>query len=151
MTTFDNLACVPEGKYDPKHPWMGNYRRVEFKEGIPYYPPRRLNTTKPRRGRTYDWCHSSLLDEENIRDPRQQLCHPPSSHIAGEDVELIRKIRARSRSYPSEVSVIPEGYLGIRKEEKFIFSDGTIYYLTSTWIPDHNTQRRRSSAVQTEP
>ena len=29
MMTSDNLSCVPEGEYDPEHPWMGgDYRRV---------------------------------------------------------------------------------------------------------------------------
>ncbi|VDI15531.1 Hypothetical predicted protein [Mytilus galloprovincialis] len=137
--------------YDPERPWMdGDKRRVEFREEIDFYPPRRIQMTATGRGRLYDWSHLGVPTQETLNDPRFQLCCPPSSYLSGEDAELIRRIRSRARTAEIDARVVPDGYLGLLKEEKAVLPDGTVYILKSTWIPDPSVTRRRNTATQTE-
>ncbi|CAG2253305.1 unnamed protein product [Mytilus edulis] len=117
--------------YDPEKPEMDR-REVIFKEEILFYPPRKIDLNS-RYGRTYDWSHLQLPSEEYRDDPRLQLSCPPSSYLKNEDATLVRKIRNKAREFSTEVKVIPDGYLGVRKEEKVIFPDGTIYNLSSNF------------------
>ncbi|CAG2208730.1 unnamed protein product [Mytilus edulis] len=142
---------IVEG-YDPEMPWIdGDKRRVEFREEIELYPPRRIQMTATGRGRLYDWSHLGVPTQETLNDPRLQLCcPPPSSYLSGEDAELIRRIRSRARTAEIDARVVPDGYLGLLKEEKAVLPDGTVYVLKSTWIPDPSVRRRRNTATQTE-
>ncbi|VDI78349.1 Hypothetical predicted protein [Mytilus galloprovincialis] len=137
--------------YDPERPWMdGDKRRVEFREEIDFYPPRRIQMTATGRGRLYDWSHLGVPTQETLNDPRFQLCCPLSYYLSGEDAELIRRIRSRARTAEIDARVVPDGYLGLLKEEKAVLPDGTVYILKSTWIPDPSVTRRRNTATQTE-
>lgn len=134
--------------YDPEKPGMDR-REVIFKEEIPFYPPRKIDLNS-RYGRTYDWSHLQLPSEECRDDPRLQLSCPPSSYIKNEDATWVRKIRNKAREFNTEIKVVPDGYLGVKKEEKVILPDGTIYLLTSTWIPDPEIVKRRNMGIQTD-
>ncbi|CAC5419107.1 unnamed protein product [Mytilus coruscus] len=69
--------------YDLERPWIdGDKRQVEFREEIPFYPPRRIQLTSTCRGRLYDWSHQEVLTQESLNDPRFQLCCPPSSYMS---------------------------------------------------------------------
>ncbi|CAC5405187.1 unnamed protein product [Mytilus coruscus] len=134
--------------YDPENPEMDR-REVIFKEEIPFYPPRKIDVNS-RYGKTYDWSHLQLPSQECRDDPRLQLCCPPSNYLKNEDANWVNKIRKRAREFSTEIKVIPDGYLGVRKEEKVILPDGTIYMLSSTWIPDPEVVKRRNVGVQTD-
>ncbi|CAC5405175.1 unnamed protein product [Mytilus coruscus] len=123
--------------YDPENPEMDR-REVIFKEEIPFYPPRKIDVNS-RYGKTYDWSHLQLPSQE-CRD-----------HMAKfGDANWVNKIRKRASEFSTEIRVIPDGYLGVRKEEKVILPDGTIYMLSSTWIPDPEVVKRRNVGVQTD-
>ncbi|CAG2208742.1 unnamed protein product [Mytilus edulis] len=54
-------------EYDPKRPWMdGAKRRVEFREEIAFYLPRRIQMTATGRGRLYDWSHPGVPTQETL-------------------------------------------------------------------------------------
>ncbi|VDI28134.1 Hypothetical predicted protein [Mytilus galloprovincialis] len=91
-----------------------------------------------------------LPSEECRDDPRLQLSCPPSSYIKNEDATWVKKIRNKAREFNTEIKVVPDGYLGVKKEEKVILPDGTIYLLTSTWIPDPEIWKRRNMGIQTD-
>ncbi|CAG2241056.1 unnamed protein product [Mytilus edulis] len=111
--------------YDPEEPGMDR-REVIFKEEIPFYPPRKIDLNS-RYGRTYDWSHLQLPN-----------------------ATWVKKIRNKAREFNTEIKVVPDGYLGVKKEEKVILPDGTIYLLTSTWIPDPEILKRRNMGIQTD-
>ncbi|CAG2219637.1 EIF3D [Mytilus edulis] len=93
--------------YDPEMPWIdGDKRRVEFREEIEFYPPRRIQMTATGRGRLYDWSHLGVPTQETLNDPRFQLCSPPSSYLSGEDAELIRRLRYRCYKLGNDIELI---------------------------------------------
>ncbi|CAC5405163.1 unnamed protein product [Mytilus coruscus] len=124
-------------------------REVIFKEEIPFYPPRKIDVNS-RYGKTYDLSHLQLPSQECRDDPRLQLSCLPSNYLKNEDANWVNKINKRARDFSTEIKVIPDGYLGVRKEEKVILPDGTIYMLSSTWIPDPEVVKRRNVGVQTD-
>lgn len=48
-------------------------------------------------------------------------------------------------------SVLPYGYGCVKKEEKVVFPDGTIYMLSSSWVADPRIVAMKSEAVQATP
>ncbi|CAC5376179.1 unnamed protein product [Mytilus coruscus] len=124
-TKIATPASLKVEPYDPENPEMDR-REVIFKEEIPFYPPRKIDVNS-RYGKTYDWSHLQLPSQECRDDPRLQLSCPQSNYLKNEDANWVNKIRKRAREFSTEIKVIPDGYLGVRKEEKVILPDGTIY------------------------
>lgn len=75
---------------------------------------------------------------------------PPSAFLHSTKGNYIHTIRDRakdSRTYSS--SVIPFGYAGVRKEEKVVFPDGTVYYLSALWMADPQLSTNVTVETQT--
>jgi hypothetical protein len=51
---------------------------------------------------------------------------------------MIRNRAMDNQTYSS--SVIPFGYVGVKKEEKVVFPDGTVYFLSAFWMADPQLQ-----------
>ena len=66
---------------------------------------------------------------------RSRFQAPPSAFIHSTKANSVRMIRNRAmdnQTYSS--SVIPFGYVGVKKEEKVVFPDGTVYFLSAFWM-----------------
>lgn len=76
---------------------------------------------------------------------------PPSSFDASKTGKLIQNIRKEAvKSSTYQGSVIPYGYNCVRKEEKVVLPDGTVYVLTATWVADPTISARRTIGVQVD-
>ena len=101
--------------YDPESPAM---------EDVPYIPTRGIWGDGSEAG-----SYAALA-----RDPRLFAVDAPSSHHPGEAGHHIRPLRRQARSGAMTVSVMPAGGV-IHRVERACLPDGTIYQLSSSYVP----------------
>jgi hypothetical protein len=81
---------------------------------------------------------------------RSRFQAPPSAFIHSTKANSVRMIRNRAmdnQTYSS--SVIPFGYVGVKKEEKVVFPDGTVYFLSAFWMADPQLSTNITMETQT--
>ena len=98
---------------------------------------------------------SSHLVLPNVTTVQEGKIHnrflaPPSSYQTTNDAAIVRYIRSKAiRSENYKGSVIPYGYAGVKKEEKVVFPDGTVYYLSAFWMADPQLSTNMTVETQT--
>ena len=76
---------------------------------------------------------------------------PPSSFQTTNDAAIVRSIRSQAvRSIDYKGFVIPSGYDGVKKEERAVLPDGTVYYLSAFWMADPQLSFNFAQETQTE-
>jgi hypothetical protein len=89
----------------------------------------------------------TVAEEESTRSRFQA---PPSAFIHSTKANYVRTIRNRAmdrQTYSS--SVISFGYGGVKKEEKVVFPDGTVYYISAFWMADPQLSTNITVETQT--
>ncbi|CAC5383220.1 unnamed protein product [Mytilus coruscus] len=113
----------------------------------------------PKRQRTVDYrsekdsSHLALPDKAATEQGKkwQRFLAPPSEFNKSSkatEVFQIRKAAVNNENYVG--SIIPFGYGCVRKDEKVVFPDGTIYSLSSTWVADPKLAGMKSVNIQTD-
>lgn len=98
---------------------------------------------------------SSHLVLPNVTTVQEGKIHnrflaPPSLFQTTNDAAVVRSIRSRAvHSENYKGSVIPYGYAGVKKEEKVVFPDGTVYYLSAFWMADPQLSTNITVETQT--
>ncbi|CAG2197996.1 unnamed protein product [Mytilus edulis] len=90
----------------------------------PNYLPSRITPTHLKFGKIYDYRHFGLPEEKDNEDPRQ------------------------ARRNNLSTTILPDGYSGLIKTERCELPDGTVYSLTSHWVPDIPVRRYKTTGVQ---
>jgi len=96
-----------------------------------------------------DSSHLELPTVAEEKSASSRFQAPPSAFIHFTKANSVRTIRNRamdSQTYSS--SVLPFGYVGVKKEGKVVFPDGTVYYLSAFWMAD--PQRSTNITVETQ-
>ncbi|CAG2223259.1 unnamed protein product [Mytilus edulis] len=85
---------------------------------------------------------------------KDSCSYPSSCSLFSKDkvAETIRSVRKEAVSSPTYVgSVLPYGYGCVRKQEKVVFPDGTVYSLTASWVADPTLAMLQEAGLQTSP
>ena len=103
--------------------------------------------------RKRDSTHLMLPNPETVKEGKRwnRFLAPPSTFMNTEksaEVKAIRDKAVKSDNYHG--SVIPMGYAGVKKEEKVVFSDGTIYVLSAFWMANPTCALKVCDETQTE-
>ncbi|CAC5404748.1 unnamed protein product [Mytilus coruscus] len=114
----------------------------------------------PKRQRTLD-NHSEKKDSSHLALPDkaateqgkkwQRFLAPPSQFDKSTkalEIFQIRKAAVHNDNYAG--SIIPYGYGCVKKDEKVVFPDGTIYSLSATWVADPKLAGMKSVNIQTD-
>ncbi|CAG2196562.1 unnamed protein product [Mytilus edulis] len=82
--------------------------------------------------------HLILPKKDDLKDEKKRFMAPPSLYQTSEDAARVLCIREKARrsSQMYSGSVIPDGIGGVKKVEKAILPDGTVYELSAYWMPD---------------
>ena len=108
---------------------------IDGMKPTPEFIPRGLSIVQKPYGRVYDYRHYDLPTPNMEDDPRDVLLAPPSSYNETAEGKFMNRIRERARRHGCETKTIPDGYSGIIKTERCELPDGTLYSLTSHWVP----------------
>ena len=65
-----------------------------------------------------------------------------------EEGRLLKRLREKARRKGCEVTNVPDGYSGIIKTERFELPDGTVYSLTSHWVPQIPIRKQQHFSAQ---
>jgi len=76
------------------------------------------------------------------------LLAPPSNYSDTEEGRLLKRLREKARRKGCEVTNVPDGYSGIIKTERCEPLDGTIYSLTSHWVPQIPIRKQQHFRAQ---
>ena len=73
-----------------------------------------------------------------MKDEKKRFMAPPSLYQTSEDAARVLCIREKARrsSQMYAGSVIPDGIGGVKKVEKAILPEGTVYEPSAYWMPD---------------
>ena len=83
-------------------------------------------------------------------DPRLLFLGAPSASFQTPAARLLQSLRREALRGPVQSSTrCPAGVGFVRKTERAILPDGTIYELTATWVPDPEFQHKISKGTQT--
>ncbi|CAG2199388.1 unnamed protein product [Mytilus edulis] len=86
---------------------------------------------------------------ESQSKPSREMS-PPLQY--GQGAETIRSVRKEAISSPMYIgSVLPFGYWCVKKQEKVVFLDGTVYSLTASWAADPILSMIQKAGLQTSP
>jgi len=99
-----------------------------------------------------DSSHLVLPNATTVQEGKihNRFLAPPSSFQTTNEAAIVRSIRSKAvRSENYKGSVIPYGYAGVKKEEKVVFPDGTVYYLSAFWIADPQLSTNITVETQT--
>ena len=113
--------------------------------------PPRTETVAPLSGKK-DSSHLALPNAETVREGKRwnRFLGPPSSFMDTEEAQRVRAVRNRALNHSVYTgSVIPYGYNGVKKEEKVVFPDGTIYFLSAFWMADPSITTNVTLETQT--
>ena len=81
--------------------------------------------------------HLELPSEDSSRNKKSRFMAPPSMFQASPEAARAMIIREKAKSADTYINtILPTGYGGVKKVEKAILPDGTIYELTAYWMPD---------------
>lgn len=116
----------------------------------PRYLPAKVTVTDRKYGKVYDHRHYLVPEEKDWEDPRHVLACPPSSYSLAEEASLLRRLREEARREGVISTTIPDGYSGLIKTERCELPDGTIYSITSHWVPEIPIKRRNSIGTPVE-
>ena len=120
---------------------------IEGTRPTPSYLPPRITITEKPYGKLYDY-HFEILTAKMDEDPRNILLAPPSSYSDTEEGRFLKKLPEKARRKGCEVTNVPEGYSGIIKTERYELPDGTIYSLTSHWVPEIPFRKQQHFSAQ---
>lgn len=97
-----------------------------------------------------DSSHLALPQPDDIQKRHKRFLGAPSTFANSRIAELMKEIRKEAVSSETYTgSVLPYGYNAVKKDEKVILPDGTIYILSSTWVPDPRISSLETSETQT--
>ena len=65
-----------------------------------------------------------------------------------EEGRLLKRLREKARRKGCEVTNVPDGYSGIIKTERCELPDGTVYSLTSHWVPHIPIRKQQHFSAQ---
>ncbi|CAG2256950.1 unnamed protein product [Mytilus edulis] len=117
-------------------------------------PTRSLHPAAKFTTEKKDSSHLTLPDTKAAEEGKkwQRFLAPPSLFSKDKVAETIRSVRKEAVSSPTYVgSVLPYGYGCVRKQEKVVFPDGTVYSLTASWVADPTLTMLHEAGVQTSP
>ena len=115
---------------------------------IVYEPTKELSKVSRKR----DSSHLALPRKDVVEEGKKwnRFLAPPSEFASGEKAEKVKEIRQKAREAQNYIGqVIPLGYAGVKKEEKAVLSDGTVYYLSAFWMANPTLVTNQSSETQT--
>ena len=99
-----------------------------------------------------DSSHLALPNNDIIKEGKKwnRFLAPPSSYVDTEEAQRVRAVRNRALNHSTYTgSVISYGYNGVKKEEKVVLPDGTIYYLSAFWMADPSLTMNTTIETQT--
>ena len=121
---------------------------VDGDHPTPSYLPPRITITEKPYGKLYGFRHFELPTIKMDEDPRNVLLAPPSNYSDTEEGRILKRLREKARRQGCEVTNVPDGYSGIIKTERCELPDGTIYSLTSHWVPQLPIRKQQHFSAQ---
>ena len=70
--------------------------------------------------------------------------------IQTQEGRMLKRLREKSRRQGCKVMNVPDGYSGIIKTERCELPDGTVYSLTSHWVPQLPIRKQQHFSAQWE-
>ncbi|CAG2238819.1 unnamed protein product [Mytilus edulis] len=119
----------------------------------PIPPTPKRQRTVDTRSEKKDSSHLALPDKAATEQGKkwQRFLAPPSEFNKSPKATEVFQIRKAAVNHENYVgSVIPYGYGCVRKDEKVVFPDGTIYALSATWVADPKLAGMKSVNIQTD-
>ncbi|CAC5424268.1 unnamed protein product [Mytilus coruscus] len=114
----------------------------------PNYLPSRITPTNLKYGRVYDYRQYGLPEDKDKEDPRHVLLCPTSTYHSSKEAILLRRLREQAGRSRIDTTTLPDGYSGLVKTERCELPDGTVYSLTSHWLPEIPVRRYKTSGSQ---
>ena len=111
------------------------------------FPPRVIITEEPY-GKLYDYRHFEIPTAKMDEDPRNILLAPPSIYYDTEERRFLKRLHEKAPRKGREVTNVHDGYSGIIKTEGCELPDGTIYFLTSHWVPEIPIRKQQHFSAQ---
>lgn len=148
-------SCVEVPPYHPTPLEMvqsqSPQRNVELLRPAPTYMVRPIQLETSTQGTLYEYMNRvpSLHDA----DPREAFMGAPSIYAKTPQAECLRRIRMKSKMFGQLSNVNqfdPAPEVWLKRVEKAVLTDGTVYELTSMWFPDPTFIRRESKNTMTE-
>ncbi|KAL3831680.1 hypothetical protein ACJMK2_023403 [Sinanodonta woodiana] len=163
-------ASIPDSPYEPclgssslevppyhptplemVHSHSSPQRKVEFLCPAPTYMIRPIQLETSTQGTLYEYMNR--VPSLHYADPREAFMGAPSLYAKTPQAECLRRIRMKSKMFGqlsnvNQFSPAPEVWL--KRVEKAVLPDGTIYELSSMWFPDPTFIRRESKNTMTD-
>lgn len=134
-----------------------NFVVIEDDTLPPNAPPQRPEVYKMDNNVTVtnkkDKTHLKLPNEETVKRGNKwdRFVATPSDFVEGEKADKLREVRNRAREAECyKGAVVPLGYQGVRKEERVVFPDGTMYSLSAFWMANPVLETYATANTQTE-